>query len=52
MDLSHFPYLQGNQEANAGHIFAGPLAKIPVPGRIPNGFHASWMQSLKLEAEQ
>jgi carotenoid cleavage dioxygenase len=33
---------------SAGDISKGPSAKIHVPGRVPNGFHANWMQGLKL----
>jgi carotenoid cleavage dioxygenase-like enzyme len=33
---------------SAGDISKGPVAKIHVPGRVPNGFHANWMQDLKL----
>lgn len=33
---------------SAGNVAAGPVAKIHVPGRIPNGFHANWMQNLRL----
>ena len=32
----------------AGSVAEGPIAKIHVPGRIPNGFHANWMQNLVL----
>ena len=35
---------------SAGDIAAGPVAKVHVPGRIPNGFHANWMQDLTLGA--
>jgi carotenoid cleavage dioxygenase-like enzyme len=35
---------------NAGNIAEGPVAKIHVPGRIPNGFHANWMQDLKIHS--
>jgi carotenoid cleavage dioxygenase len=34
---------------SAGNISAGPIAKIHIPGRVPNGFHANWMQGLKLK---
>jgi carotenoid cleavage dioxygenase len=27
----------------------GPVAKIHIPGRVPNGFHANWMQGLTLK---
>lgn len=26
----------------------GPVAKVHIPGRVPNGFHANWMQNLTL----
>ncbi|MFK7977467.1 MAG: carotenoid oxygenase family protein [Halioglobus sp.] len=26
----------------------GPVAKVHIPGRVPNGFHANWMQGLTL----
>ncbi len=32
----------------AGSIADGPIAKVHVPGRIPNGFHTGWMQGLTL----
>jgi carotenoid cleavage dioxygenase len=35
---------------SAGNISAGPIAKIHIPGRVPNGFHANWMQDLKLKS--
>jgi carotenoid cleavage dioxygenase len=28
---------------DARHIPAGPVARIPIPHRIPAGFHATWM---------
>ncbi len=30
----------------AGDVAAGPVAKIHIPGRVPNGFHANWMAGL------
>ena len=33
---------------SAGDVDGGPVAKIHVPTRIPNGFHANWMQNLTL----
>ncbi|WP_101757963.1 carotenoid oxygenase family protein [Oceanicoccus sp. KOV_DT_Chl] len=33
---------------SAGDIERGPLAKIFIPSRVPNGFHANWMQGLTL----
>jgi len=33
---------------SAGNIAAGPIAKIHIPARVPNGFHANWMQDLEL----
>jgi len=33
---------------SAGDFEAGPVAKVFVPTRIPNGFHANWMQDLTL----
>ena len=32
----------------AGDIENGPVAKVHIPGRVPNGFHANWMQGLTL----
>ncbi|MEH6581037.1 MAG: carotenoid oxygenase family protein [Halioglobus sp.] len=32
----------------AGEWDKGPVAKIHIPGRVPNGFHANWMQGLTL----
>ncbi|KZX59336.1 hypothetical protein A3709_13640 [Halioglobus sp. HI00S01] len=32
----------------AGNVAAGPVAKVHIPGRVPNGFHANWMQDLTL----
>ena len=32
----------------AGDFDNGPVAKIHIPGRVPNGFHANWMQGLTL----
>jgi carotenoid cleavage dioxygenase-like enzyme len=34
----------------AGEVERGPVAKIHIPGRVPNGFHANWMEKLALEA--
>lgn len=33
---------------SAGDFNRGPVAKIHIPGRVPNGFHANWMQGLQL----
>ena len=33
---------------SAGDFDRGPVAKIHIPGRVPNGFHANWMQGLTL----
>jgi carotenoid cleavage dioxygenase-like enzyme len=33
---------------SAGDIANGPVAKVKIPGRVPNGFHGNWMQSLVL----
>jgi len=33
---------------SAGNITDGPVAKVHIPGRVPNGFHANWMQNLTL----
>ena len=33
---------------SAGNIERGPLAKIFIPTRVPNGFHANWMPGLTL----
>lgn len=32
----------------AGNLAAGPVAKIHIPTRVPNGFHANWMNGLTL----
>ena len=32
----------------AGNVADGPIAKVHIPGRVPNGFHANWMQNLTL----
>ncbi|MBY6211198.1 carotenoid oxygenase family protein [Microbulbifer agarilyticus] len=32
----------------AGDFSSGPVAKIHIPSRVPNGFHANWMQGLTL----
>jgi carotenoid cleavage dioxygenase len=33
---------------SAGNFDLGPIAKVYIPSRVPNGFHANWMQDLKL----
>lgn len=33
---------------SAGDFDSGPVAKVLIPGRVPNGFHANWMQGLTL----
>jgi carotenoid cleavage dioxygenase len=33
---------------SAGDLTRGPVAKVHIPGRVPNGFHANWMQHLTL----
>ena len=33
---------------SAGNVASGPVAKIHIPGRVPNGFHANWMNGLTL----
>lgn len=33
---------------NAGDFASGPVAKVHIPGRVPNGFHANWMNGLTL----
>lgn len=33
---------------SAGNFADGPVAKVHIPGRVPNGFHANWMQNLTL----
>ena len=32
----------------AGDFDNGPVAKVKIPTRVPNGFHANWMQGLTL----
>ena len=32
----------------AGDFDNGPVAKVYIPGRVPNGFHGNWMQGLAL----
>jgi carotenoid cleavage dioxygenase len=32
----------------AGRVGEGPVAKVHIPSRVPNGFHANWMQDLRL----
>ena len=33
---------------SAGDFTGGPVCKVHIPGRVPNGFHANWMQHLHL----
>lgn len=33
---------------SAGDFTGGPVCKVHIPGRVPNGFHANWMQHLQL----
>ena len=33
---------------SAGDLTKGPLAKIHIPVRVPNGFHANWMNGLTI----
>jgi len=33
---------------SAGDFESGPVCKVHIPGRVPNGFHANWMQHLRL----
>jgi carotenoid cleavage dioxygenase len=33
---------------SAGDLERGPLAKVYIPTRVPNGFHANWMNGLTL----
>lgn len=33
---------------SAGDVTRGPLAKVHIPARVPNGFHANWMAGLSL----
>ncbi|WP_101757407.1 carotenoid oxygenase family protein [Oceanicoccus sp. KOV_DT_Chl] len=33
---------------SAGDLTRGPLAKISIPVRVPNGFHANWMNGMTL----
>ena len=33
---------------SAGDVAGGPVARIHIPARVPNGFHANWMQNLTL----
>ena len=33
---------------SAGDFTGGPVCKVHIPGRVPNGFHANWMQHLTL----
>jgi carotenoid cleavage dioxygenase len=33
----------------AGFV-SGPLARIHIPARVPNGFHANWMEGMRLPA--
>ena len=32
----------------AGDLAAGPVAKVHIPVRVPYGFHANWMERLRL----
>lgn len=31
---------------SAGNFADGPVAKVHIPGRVPNGFHGNWTQGL------
>ena len=33
---------------DAAHISAGPICRITLPVRVPNGFHATWVSSERL----
>lgn len=33
---------------SAGDFDGGPVAKVRIPGRVPNGFHANWMPGVTL----
>ncbi len=33
---------------SAGNFEAGPVCKVRIPGRVPNGFHGNWCQDLTL----
>jgi len=33
---------------SAGDLARGPVCKIHIPGRVPNGFHGNWCQDLRL----
>jgi len=33
---------------SAGNFEAGPVCKVRIPGRVPNGFHGNWCQDLAL----
>jgi carotenoid cleavage dioxygenase len=33
---------------SAGDIERGPLGRVFIPTRVPNGFHANWMSGLTL----
>ena len=33
---------------SARDIAHGPVCKVHIPGRVPNGFHANWMENLSL----
>ncbi len=33
---------------SAGDFDRGPVCKVHIPGRVPNGFHGNWMQRLSL----
>lgn len=32
----------------AGNLERGPIAKVHIPSRVPNGFHANWMNGLSI----
>jgi carotenoid cleavage dioxygenase len=34
---------------DARDISRGPVARIRVPGRVPNGFHATWVSAERLK---
>jgi carotenoid cleavage dioxygenase-like enzyme len=33
---------------SAGNVERGPLARVFIPGRVPNGFHANWINGITL----
>jgi carotenoid cleavage dioxygenase-like enzyme len=37
---------------DARRITAGPLARVKLPGRVPVGFHASWVKGAQLWPDQ